>query len=253
MRIQITLTHQTRANLSLPIHYGAILQGFIYSQLEPNLASWLHGDAYNYAKRTFKMFTFSRLTGNYNLDRTAKRISFSGPATFQLASYNTQILASLAEHLLKSQSLRLGQQEVQVRGVEILRPPCFQDGRPVSVKALSPITIYSTFQKPNGGKLTHYYSPPEKDWSGMLLQNLARKAKALGWEDDSGRALESAYIKPFRVHERDKKIISYKGFVVQAWLGLYELKLQQAYFELAYDVGLGGKNAQGFGMVEVVR
>ena len=85
----------------------------------------------------------------------------------------------------------------------------------------------------------------------MLLQNLARKAKALEWEDE-GEALEHAYIKPLRVSERDKKIISYKGFSIQAWLGLYELKLPQAYFELAYDVGLGGKNAQGFGMVEVV-
>ena len=250
MRIQITLTPESRAELSLPVHYGIILQGFIYSQLEPNLASWLHGDAYSYARRTFKMFTFSRLTGRFELDAKTKRISFSGPMTFQLASHNTQILASLAEHLLKSQTLRLGHHEVRVHGVEILRPPCFQADQPVRVKALSPITIYSTFQKPGGGKLTHYYSPPEKDWSPMLLQNLARKAKALEWEDE-GKALENAYVKPLRVSERDKKIISYKGFSVQAWLGTYELKLPQAYFELAYDVGLGGKNAQGFGMVEV--
>lgn len=252
MRIQITLTPQTHANLSLPIHYGSVLQGFIYAQLEPNLARWLHGDAYSYAKRTFKMFTFSRLTGAYKLDRTTKRISFSGPATFQLASYNTQVLVSFAEHLLKSQTLRLGQQEVEVRGVEILRPPCFQDGRPVRVKTLSPITIYSTFEKPGGGKLTRYYSPPEKDWSGMLLQNLMRKAKALEWEGDGERALEHAYIKPLRFGDRDRKIISYKGFTVQAWMGLYELKLPQAYLELAYDVGLGGKNAQGCGMVELI-
>ncbi len=252
MRVQITITPESHSALTLPVHYGAILQGFIYSQLEPKLADWLHGDAYSYAKRTFKMFTFSRLTGHFDLNRTTKRISFSGPVTFQLASHNTQVLASLAEHLLKSQSLRLGQNEVQVRGVEILRPPCFQDDRPIRVKALSPITIYSTFEKPDGGELTHYYNPQERDWSGMLLQNLVRKAKALGWED-AGEALEHAYIKPHRVSERDKKIIGYKGFTVQAWLGTYELKLPQAYFELAYDVGLGGKNAQGFGMVEVVR
>ena len=253
MRIQITLTPESRAELSLPVHYGIILQGLIYSQLEPNLAGWLHGTAYSYAQRTFKMFTFSRLTGRFKLDANTKRISFSGPVTFQLASYNTQILASLAEHLLKSQTLRLGQHEVRVHGVEILRPPCFQADQPVRVKALSPITIYSTFQKPGGGKLTHYYSPPEEDWSPMLLQNLARKAKALDWNDDAEQALAHASIKPLRVSERDKKIISYKGFSVQAWLGIYELKLPQAYFELAYDVGLGGKNAQGFGMVEVVR
>ena len=251
MRLQITLI-SSPADLSLPVHYGSILQGFVYAQLEPNLAAWLHSDAYSYAKRTFKMFTFSRLTGNYKLNPRTKRISFSGPVTFQLASHNTQVLASLAEHLLKSQSLRLGQNEVQVRGVEILRPPCFQDDQPIRVKALSPITIYSTFEKPDRGKLTHYYNLQEKDWSGMLPQNLVRKAKALGWED-AGEALGHAYIKPHRVSERDRKIVGYKGFTVQAWMGRYELKLPQAYFELAYDVGLGGKNAQGFGMVEVVQ
>ena len=251
MRIQVNLTPESRTKLSLPIHYGAILQGFIYSQLEPNLASWLHGAAYSYAQRTFKMFTFSRLTGRFELDTKTKRISFDGPVTFQLASHNSEVLASFAEHLLKSQTLRLGQNEVQVGGVEILRPPCVEPDKPVRVKALSPITIYSTFQKPGGSKLTHYYSPPEKDWSSMLLQNLARKAKALEWEG-KGKALENAYIKPLRVSERDKKIVGYKGFTVQAWMGRYELKLPQAYFELAYDVGLGGKNAQGFGMVEVI-
>ncbi len=251
MRIQVTLVPESRT-LSLPVHYNAILQGFIYGQLEPNLANWLHGDAYSYARRTYKMFTFSRLTGAFDLNRETKRISFSGPIRFQLASCNTQILASLAEHLLKSQTLRLGQNEVQVGGVEILRPPCVQAGQSVRVKALSPITVYSTFEKPGGGKLTHYYSPQERDWSPMLLRNLARKAKALGWEDDTDRALAHAFIKPLRVSERDKKIVSYKGFSVQAWLGLYELKLPQGYFELGYDVGLGGKNAQGFGMVEVV-
>ena len=236
----------------MPIHYGAILQGFIYSQLEPNLANWLHGDAYSFAKRTFKMFTFSRLTGAFKLDPKTKRIAFDGPIKFQLASHNTQVLASLAEHLLKSQTLRLGQNEVQIGGVEILRPLCVEPDKPVRVKALSPITIYSTFQKPGGGKLTHYYSPLEKDWSPMLLKNLVRKTKALEWQDDADKTLDYAYIKPFRVSERDKKIISYKGFSIQAWLGTYELKLPQAYFELAYDVGLGGKNAQGFGMIEVV-
>ena len=251
MRLQVTLVPEPHT-LALPVHYSAILQGFIYSQLEPNLANWLHGDAYSYAQRTFKMFTFSRLTGAFKLDPKTKRLAFDGPVKFQLASHNTQILASLAEHLLKSQTLRLGQNEVQVGGVEILRVPYFQADKPVRVRALSPITIYSTFQKPDGRKLTHYYSPLEQDWSPMLLQNLARKAKALTWEDDADKALEHASIKPLRVSERDKKIISYKGFSVQAWLGTYELRLPQAYFELAYDVGLGGKNAQGFGMIEVV-
>jgi CRISPR-associated endoribonuclease Cas6 len=41
--------------------------------------------------------------------------------------------------------------------------------------------------------------------------------------------------------------------VIKGWTGLYEVKLPEPYFRLAYDAGLGSKNAQGFGMVEVLR
>jgi CRISPR-associated endoribonuclease Cas6 len=86
----------------------------------------------------------------------------------------------------------------------------------------------------------------------MLLHNLARKARALGWERPE-EALADGYVRPVRVQPRDRKLIYYKGFVVQAWTGQYELKLPPGYLELAYDAGLGGKNSQGFGMVEVMR
>ncbi len=162
------------------------------------------------------------------------------------------MLASLAQHLLENQRLRLGNNEVEVRGVEILKPPRVDADKPVRVTALSPITILSTFSKPDGGKVTHYYEPFERGWSEMLAQNLARKAKALGWEVDAFDALQGAYIKPLKVSRRDRKLVSYRGFVMQAWLGVYELGLPQGFIELAYDVGLGARNAQGFGMVEVV-
>ena len=249
MRSAITL--ESNHPLVLPIHYNALVQGLIYHQLEPNLASWFHGEAYTFAKRTYKMFTFSRLQGRYHLDKKTKRLTFSGPVSFKLASHNTQILASLAEHLLTSGTLRLGQNEVQVRGVEILKPPQVNAEELVKVRALSPITIYSTFEKTGGGKLTHYYSPHEKDWSAMLVQNLGRKAAALGWEVEACETLDKAYIKPLRVNERDKKVVKYKGFVLEGWMGVYEVKLPGGLFKLVYDVGIGGKNAQGFGMVEV--
>ncbi len=249
MRISISLQAE---HLSLPIHYGHIVQGFIYSQLEPNLAQWLHGDAYSFAQRTYKMFSFSRLEGEFKLDKHLKRISFNNSVTFQLASHNTEILASFAEHLLKSQSLRLGQSECTVRGVEILKPPEVDFSKPIKVKTLSPITIYSTLSKPDGKKLTHYYSPFEKDWSEMLLNNLIRKAKSLDWQDAASLSLANASIKALRVNPKDEKIIHYKGSFVKAWTGVYEVQLPEAYFQLAYDVGVGGKNSQGMGMIEVV-
>jgi CRISPR-associated endoribonuclease Cas6 len=251
VRIQIVLQANT---FSLPIHYGHIVQGLVYSQLEPNLAAWLHGEAYHFAQRTYKMFTFSRLEGQFKLEPEHKRITFNNSVSFQLASHNTEVLASFAEHLLKSQSLRLGQIECSVRGVEILKPPEVDFSKPIKVKTLSPITVYSTLSHPDGRKKTYYYSPQEKEWSEMLCDNLVRKAKALGWKDDAATTLAEANFKPLRVSNKDQKIISYKGFVMKAWTGVYEIdNLPATYFWLAYDVGVGSKNSQGMGMLEVVK
>jgi CRISPR-associated endoribonuclease Cas6 len=61
-----------------------------------------------------------------------------------------------------------------------------------------------------------------------------------------------AYIKPLRVNKRNEVIAIFKGTVIKGWTGIYELQLPEPYFSLAYDAGLGSKNSQGFGMVEVV-
>ena len=248
MRLLVTLAGERP--LSLPLHYNHLLQGFLYSQLEPNLARWLHGEAYRYAERTYRMFTFSRLSGPYTLEQKTKRITFTDLISFQLASHNADVLASLAEHLLKSEALRLGQHEVAVRGVEILKPPTFTN-KPLRVKALTPITIYSTFDKPAGGKVTHYYAPHDKDWSSMLVSNLLRKAKSLGWEK-AEHDLADANISAIKVSPKDKKVVRYKGFVMEGWTGVYELALPVEYQQLAYDVGLGSRNPIGMGMVEAI-
>jgi CRISPR-associated endoribonuclease Cas6 len=251
MRLRIALESST---ICLPIHYGHIIQGFIYNQLEPNLAKWLHGEAYSFAARTYKMFTFSRLEGQFKLDKPNKRISFSNTVSFQLASHNSEVLASFAEHLLKAQDLRLGQNQCQVRRVEILKPPEVDLGKPIKVRALSPITIYSTLSKPDGKKLTHYYSPFEKDWNEMLRDNLVRKVKSLEWEDNAATSLAEMRFEPLKLTPKDEKIIRYKGSFVKAWTGIYEVSnMPEAYFWLMYDVGLGAKNSQGMGMVEVLR
>jgi len=246
----------SRVGLYLPVHYGAALQGFIYSQLEPNLARWLHGEAYRAAKRTYRMFCFSRLTpangSRYHVGEG--RIRFDGPASFVLASHNTELLCSLAEHLLKAPQVQLGANTCEVRGVEVLKKPAFDPSRPVRVRALAPITVYSTLSHADGRKKTYYYTPFESDWHDQLRNNLARKAEALGWEEDAGEVLKGASFKPFRVRPQDQKIITYRGTVIKGWLGHYELSgVPEGYMELFYDTGLGAKNAQGFGMVEVVR
>jgi CRISPR-associated endoribonuclease Cas6 len=61
MRIEVILISQTP--LRLPRSYNHIIQGVIYSNLEPVLAKFLHQEGFNYGRRRFRLFTFSRILG----------------------------------------------------------------------------------------------------------------------------------------------------------------------------------------------
>ncbi len=45
------------------------------------------------------------------------------------------------------------------------------------VKTLSPITVYSTLETPDGRKKTYYYNPFKADFKELIIKNLQRKAR----------------------------------------------------------------------------
>lgn len=117
---------------------------------------------------------------------------------------------------------------------------------------LSPLTCYSTLKKGDGSRKTYYYSPFEEEFSVLIKENLRKKYKVV-FGNTNGFDFS---IKPRRVLPQDQKIIIYnrnrtnKGTVIKAWMGFYELSGSKKALELAYDVGLGAKNSQGFGCWE---
>lgn len=245
MRIKLHL--RPRDPLFLPIHYHPILQGVIYRNLDEALATWYHERGYAYHRRRFKLFTFSRLFARNRLfDRENGKIVFVGTVHFHVGAVDTEFLESFASFLVRKGKIRMGRQVCDVVGVEVEVPP--PHARPVRVRTLSPVTVYRTHESASGKRKTRFYHPEEKEFAELVLGNLERKARAL-W----GKAppLEEAWIRPVRV---GKQVITYfKGTLIKAWDGKFEVNLPEPYFRLMLDAGLGAKNAQGFGMVEVVR
>ena len=228
--------------------YNSILQGFIYNHLDRAVACWLHDRGMPFGKRKFRFFTFSRLLGRYRIEDSA--IEFTGPVKFHIGSVHEEILRSLVEHLLTGPTVQLANASCEVRSIEVESLP--KISRPMRVRAISPITTYSTLNTADGRRKTYYYAPFERDWEEKLLENLKRKARALGWSDVKLVGLEEAHIRPVKVDNRNLRIVNYRDTVIKAWTGIYELDLPEPFFLLAYDSGLGSKNPQGFGMVEVV-
>lgn len=73
MRFKITI--EFNGNLELPINYNKILQGFIYRNImDKDLAQFIHDKGFSYEKRKYKMFTFSRLQGDFTIDKIRKKL-----------------------------------------------------------------------------------------------------------------------------------------------------------------------------------
>ena len=250
MRLRISLETDEKS-LRLPIHYNHLLQGLVYHNLDRALSEWLHEKGHAYGARRFKLFTFSRLFGKR--ETMNGHIGFTSPIHFYLGAVDTEVLGSLAEHLLTKPTVRLGNSKCRVTEVGVEPEPEIASGQPMRIKTLSPITAYSTLTTPTGAKKTYYYAPQEKEWGESLVSNIARKAKALDWATDVDEDLKGAWVRPHKVRSGNQVILNFKGTWIKGWTGLYDVKLPEPYFRLAYDAGFGAKNAQGFGMVGVVR
>ncbi len=244
MRIEVEL-HPIDEVVALPVHYNAIVQGFIYRHLEAALAQQIHEEGWTDKRRRLKLFTFSRLQGKFR--RQGERLYFAGPLRLVIASPVEAFLESLAMHLIRAETLKLGASRVALVSVEVTMPPHHQ--RPVLLKSLSPITVYSTLQMPDGRKKTYYYAPQEPEFARQVLANLRRKVRA--WTGADLPEDGATTFRPVKVSTRNLSIVKYKGTVIKGWTGIYELDAPEPYFRMALDAGLGAKNSQGFGCVEV--
>ncbi len=249
MRISISFK-AVSSSLILPIHYNHLVQAFIYASLDRMIAKFYHDQGFSYGKRRFKLFTFSRLLGKgRRLLRETREIAFSGRVCLKIGAVDERLLESLATYLVREGCFRLGENLCELEAVEVEMP--VEAHGPVVVRAISPITTYSTLKTPEGRRKTYFYTPFEAEFSEKLLENLMRKAKAL-WGEKELPPLNGAYVKPLRVSNRNLTIVNFKNYWIKGWTGLYEMNLPSPYFELAYNAGLGAKNSQGFGMVEMV-
>lgn len=230
----------------LPVQYNALVQGFIYRHLDDYLAESIHGEGIVDGKRHLRMFTFSRLMARGQV--ASGMIGFTGQVSLVVASPMAAFLESFALHVVRAGTVQLGPATFAIESLEVERDVPYQV--PVVVRALSPVTAYSTLLTPTGGRKTYYFSPFEREFSDLVVRNLARKARAWTGEDVP---VAGSSIRPYRIGVRDQRILVYRDTIIKGWLGLYELRVPEPLFRMAMDAGLGSKNSQGFGCVQLYR
>ncbi len=152
MRITIVLDCVQNAPIRIPIVHQHILQGFIYAQIDPKVADFLHNRGFVYGKRRYRMFTFSRLMGKVR--RKGQEFVFTPPVRLVVSSLYEPMIESLAERLARVRTVFLGNNELEIRSIEVNMTPRF--GEEVRIRMLSPVAVYSTLLTPDGGRKIYY-------------------------------------------------------------------------------------------------
>lgn len=247
MRINILFSFD---KLELPVNYNHIVQSFLIQLIDDaEYRRFVHDEGYKYSNRSYKMFTFSELTGDFILDRRHKIIAFSKNVVLTVSSCNEDLIKYCVDSLLFKDCFELLSQKIYVQKIdyEVERI----EKSEITVKTLSPITVYSTVDE-GSKKRTVYFSPHDLRFSELVGENLIHKYIAL-YDGDKGTYL-SGSIKIFPKEEESlrKVVTRYKGFIVEAWHGMFVIQGDPMLLQIGYDAGFGSKNSQGFGLVKVL-
>ncbi|HHX76749.1 MAG TPA: CRISPR-associated endoribonuclease Cas6, partial [Firmicutes bacterium] len=152
---------------------------------------------------------------------------------------------SLVNTLLTKNVVRIGSAEVQVEKIFVKKYQV--PGENISIYTLSPVVLYSTLLRPDGGKYTCYYQPGDPDYNRLISENLRNKYRAYhGTEPPAGEVKVKALGRQ-RFH-----VLYYKDTVIKGYTGRLQLCGPAELLQLAVDAGLGGKNSQGFGCVKLL-
>ncbi|KFD40694.1 CRISPR-associated protein Cas6 [Peptococcaceae bacterium SCADC1_2_3] len=232
--------------LRLPMHYNRLIQAAIYTNLGSDLAEFLHGRGFTAGRRSFKLFTFSRMMGEYRLDKAKNEIIFFKELKLVVSSPLLQFCTSLLNHLLTSGVIYLGEEIAEITGINVETPKVVTEE--AEIRMLSPVVVYSTFLKPEGGKYTCYFQPGEGEFTRLIESNLRKKYEAF-----YQRTPPAGEVKIRAIGRPKFNLVMYKDTPIKGYTCRLKLTGPPDLLQMGVDAGLGSKGSQGFGCVEMVR
>lgn len=243
-----TITFQSidaKDEIILPINYNHVIQAMIYNQLDEEVAEFLHEEGFQKGKRTYKLFTFSRLLGNYDLDKKNGLIKFNGPIKLIISSPYSEFSNSIGNSILSARIIRIGNNKLEAKELAVERE--IIDSDEIMVETMSPITTYSTLFRKDEKRFTYYFNPQEEEFSQIVNNNLKNKYKAFYLKD---APIENVIIEP--IGGTRLSIIKYKDFIIKGYMGRFKMKGPIPLLQMGVESGIGGKNSQGCGAIKLI-
>lgn len=236
--MQIKLLLKTEKTLEIPLSYNYQLQSAIYAKLQEIGESYFwHNEGFAFENSKFKGFVFGPLKGDYVIKE--KHICFPSTFTLEIRSPNFQFCDAFQRSIEINPTLKFFNTEVNILDFTLSNKHINRTD--VIFESVSPVVV----RKKQSDGSTLYLSPDNVDFIADLKRNFYEKYKAIYKEEP-----EEIEIIPLGEHK--KTVTQYKGIWVTGYSGNYCVKGNSKSLELIYNSGLGIKNSQGFGLVNII-
>lgn len=233
----LTVVLDARRSDPLPLAYNHLVQGALY-RCWRETAPELHDQGFGQGARTYKLFTFGRLSGKKRINPEGKTITFTDVLRFTVRSPIEELVDQCATRLAQMGEVRIGKASFPLLNLETSDRLLFPAR--VHITMLSPVTLHRT--REDG--FTEYLNPRTPDFATALQNNSDGKAQAYG--------IEPADVQILPLSETLKKtVISFKGVNVNGWMGDFILSTSPQMMAFLYNTGIGARNSQGFGMFSI--
>lgn len=245
MRLHIVFTGEDK--VVLPWDYLHWLHGFLYTAIakaSPKLGQFLHEQGFVTGTHRYKMVTFSRLYPA-KAQSHPEGLQMCPPIHWWVSSPLPAPMEALAITLLTDGQVPLGEVVLTLEKIEVEPTPTLT-GR-VLLETTSPMVVSTGIIK--GRKMNHrFLSVNDPDFWRIVTENLKRKYQAL-W----GKVPEDAQVRFEPVGKWRSKLFRVQRTQVRGYEGRFYAEGDERLLQLGYEAGFGARNAQGFGMVRLLR
>ncbi len=238
--MEIALTFRCQ-NALLPLAHKHAVVGLLYHMLTscPDYAALLHDRGYPVGGKQFKLFTFSDLSGPYEIQ--GKQILFPDKLRLTVRSPDPILIRTLLRAAAQNRSYLLCGNPLTLEDFRVTDTPITVDT--LRIRTRSPITVHITTPE---GK-TRYFSPEEPEFYEAISENAKAKLRAVsGMPEDFCLTLTPE-------GPVTRLVTTYKGIYITGWRGTFRLSGPAPVLEFLYNTGLGDRNSQGFGMFDILR
>jgi CRISPR-associated endoribonuclease Cas6 len=252
--VRIKLEFASDKEIVIRSGYNSLIQGLIYDLVGSIEARSLHEEGFRFEKRHFRLFTFSEILEKGFFNKENHTFTFGKKISFLVSSPVEWILKQIAINSFKEETFRLGKNLLKFDAVSVINglSENLSKSQNVIVKAITPIEVHSSFTSSSNSKKTYYYSPFEKEFSYLINQNAKKKWSAYfktqcQYDIEIKPLFRDKTYETIRYFIKDKKMT-----VVKGWKGNYLVNGEPEFLKFVLDTGLGSRNSQGFGFVEVI-